>query len=979
MKHFILCCILFCLVLPAVGAQKMSRHYNRITRTWATYPDVSIHDIQFVSDANLAQADAYQTTDDSKGYLQYSHYTTGAAGDTLSVTAMVIAPKGVISYTQHGWTLLLHDTAANSNEWGGALVRVGNVTDTSQAFLDGFTSPGMGDIINLVCYVTEFPLSAAAMNSTTQLVPVPGQAITIIGSGDLPTHTTLSLTDFYQGAYPGGTIKYSKGEKYEGSLVRFTNLNVTGRVNNTRGTFQLTDADGNYFSDYDASHYFTLGHENPIIPGDPSFKVPVDGAVVNYIRGTIFNSSGGESPRGYRICPIYSAAASPDHLSDIDYGTPLPSITSHKRFPVVVSDLDTVTVQAKLKKTAGGAEIYKAVLFRSINNGPWVVDTMTAVSGDSLWEATVWTDDHNPYDAGTFVHYFVKGLDVEGRSKLLANSSTLSSSDTNKGFFFYNVTNGTTTIHDIQYTPYTNGRSGFLGASVTVGGILTAGKNELNVSGTGTANVPYYIQSGNVPWSGIWVTPATGDTAMATQLATLLLGDSVQVTGTVQEDFEITKIQVSSLSKISSGNPVPEPVTIPTSTFNISVGNGNPIGEQWEGMLVRAVGTTITDRAKWPFANPQEFTTSDGSAGEMIIRLDGMNSYSTTVGDTASEKIILDAGDQLDTLIGVTYFSNSRYKNDPRTNADWVAGAPYQYSKDWNIVSIPRKQLPVMTGYAKTALYPSAVSDAYDYSGGYHTQTNLQTGRGYWLKFPSAQSVRQIGTLLTRDTIAVSEGWNLVGSLGSSFAGSSVTATPVGNTLSSFFGYSAGYAPVTSLLPSKGYWVKASMAGTIIMSTTALGKSSPEMDALAAFNTVTISDKTGASQTLYFGQDAEGKLALSTFEMPPVAPSGLMDARFESGRAVETYPTTIEGVREFRIRVSSLKAPYTISWNVSGREGHRYTIDDLAGGAAVKNVDLAGEGSAAFSKAVTGLVLRISGNGIFPERVRARTEFSEPL
>jgi len=95
----------------------------------------------------------------------------------------------------------------------------------------------------------------------------------------------------------------------------------------------------------------------------------------------------------------------------------------------------------------------------------------------------------------------------------------------------------------------------------------------------------------------------------------------------------------------------------------------------------------------------------------------------------------------------------------------------------------------------------------------------LETGRGYWLKFSSAQNIVIDGAELTSDTVDVSEGWNIVGSLSSPIEASSITSIPPGIVTSGFFQYEGSYQQSTIILPGKGYWVKCSQSGLLILST----------------------------------------------------------------------------------------------------------------------------------------------------------------
>jgi hypothetical protein len=141
----------------------------------------------------------------------------------------------------------------------------------------------------------------------------------------------------------------------------------------------------------------------------------------------------------------------------------------------------------------------------------------------------------------------------------------------------------------------------------------------------------------------------------------------------------------------------------------------------------------------------------------------------------------------------------------------------------WNLVSVPL----VVRNYDKDSLYPTAVSNAFAYEGSYVTKDTLQNSAGYWLKFNGDQSIPQTGTRLYRKTIDVAEGWNLIGSISSSVAVTDIGSVPGGIITSSFYGYgTSGYTVASSIEPGKGYWVKVSQNGQLIVSSSALSPSS---------------------------------------------------------------------------------------------------------------------------------------------------------
>jgi hypothetical protein len=221
---------------------------------FAQYPEITIRQMQEVPLDSLLVADTLSNPNTLRWTLQASPYYR----DTVTVTAVVVIPAKVATFTQMGFTMLLADTGATPFPWGGVLVRVGAQTDTSQAILDGFFNFERGDVIRMTGRVDEFP--SGNLNSVTQFVPIPGVAIELIGTAAVPAFAEKTVPDFYTGLFPNGKVRYSTGEAYEGVPVNLlTPLTVDARVNLTRGTFSVVDDAGNQITDYDASRYFTFG------------------------------------------------------------------------------------------------------------------------------------------------------------------------------------------------------------------------------------------------------------------------------------------------------------------------------------------------------------------------------------------------------------------------------------------------------------------------------------------------------------------------------------------------------------------------------------------------------------------------------------------------------------------------------------------------------------------------------------------------
>ncbi len=118
-----------------------------------------------------------------------------------------------------------------------------------------------------------------------------------------------------------------------------------------------------------------------------------------------------------------------------------------------------------------------------------------------------------------------------------------------------------TSIYDIQYTTDPAGNSPLMDQTVTTAGVVTG----FHASG-------YFLQSGFGQWNGIYVYdnqhPVT-------------VGDSVIVSGTVKEYFNLTEIgSVTNFVLATSGNALPAPVVINCQSLN---------SEPFEGVLSKVM------------------------------------------------------------------------------------------------------------------------------------------------------------------------------------------------------------------------------------------------------------------------------------------------------------------------------------------------------------------------------------------------------
>jgi lamin tail-like protein/Big-like domain-containing protein len=138
-------------------------------------------------------------------------------------------------------------------------------------------------------------------------------------------------------------------------------------------------------------------------------------------------------------------------------------------------------------------------------------------------------------------------------------------------FFVFSLSAVDVTIYEIQYTTDPSGDSPYAGQEVTTTGIVTGS----NVSGY--ANNFYISMPDGGSWNGIYVYSSGIEP---------LLGDEVEVTLEVSEYFGLTELTGGTGSILSSGNTLPAPVVISTSTLSSE--------EEYEGVLVRVENASAT-------------------------------------------------------------------------------------------------------------------------------------------------------------------------------------------------------------------------------------------------------------------------------------------------------------------------------------------------------------------------------------------------
>jgi hypothetical protein len=289
----------------------------------------------------------------------------------------------------------------------------------------------------------------------------------------------------------------------------------------------------------------------------------------------------------------------------------------------------------------------------------------------------------------------------------------------------------------------------------------------------------------------------------------------------------------------------------------------------------------------------------------------------------------------------------------------------------WNMISVP---MQVEDG-SKFVLFPSASSVAYMFAKGYKQVDTLLLGTGYWLKFPAADKVWICGSQVNDDTVEVTKGWNLIGSVSSNILVSALI--PLGTGIQSLiFEYDNGYQPSDTIKSGKAYWVKVDADGKLILSSgTAMLKPvsvTASRNELSGFNKLVFKDANGYDQTLYFGGRTKPLSSnAGAYDLPPVPPAGIFDARFTSERVLEFVDEKMSS--EFPIVISSPSFPVTVSWVINEQSvSARLKIHD-------KEVSMQANGETQILETDSPIILKLAGTRELPQSFILGQNYPNPF
>ena len=570
----------------------------------------------------------------------------------VKVRGVVITPGGLNETTgQTRWIWIRDVTATPSTPFANMTVRAS--TATTPTDINTLVS---GDTIEVIGTVTEFVGTGGANNGETQLTPV-NDGVTLISfsPGAAPEALPVSVGqlngNLNSDAQPNNHI--TTGEPLEGNFVEISNVTVVSvTLSGDRCRLLVKDANDNHIWIYD--RFKTQRLSNGFVP-------PNVGDQYTSIRGVIEgwkNGCGNTSPnnRGYNLNPFslthYKKGASSPSIGNMRKSTPCPNSLN----PLVVSaDItdDSLVTSAEVLYSLDGL----------------VYSTIPATVQGTRYSASI-----PPQPVGTLVRYYFRAKDNVNNTTVLPNVPGQSVP------LFYAISNVGCTIRDIQYTPYSIGRSGYVGDTLTLRGIVTASAESNNLG------YVYIQQDGEIAWSGIWVNGGS----LITNLA---IGDRVAVTGVVEEYFGLTR-----LSNISNVQIIQTQQTVPTTVLNPSIFSTYDFAtcEKYESMLVElqnpngglfvvdtnADAGLLRNNGEWrvgndvldPSSGCRVLTGRQGSTTFSSLNVSYVNSplWATIDGTMNVPTILVTPGQEFLSVKGILTYSFSNMKLLPRNNADLV-------------------------------------------------------------------------------------------------------------------------------------------------------------------------------------------------------------------------------------------------------------------------------------------------------------------
>ncbi len=567
-------------------------------------------------------------------------------GDTVRVRGVVVTPPDQWWNAPNNYSFWIQDSG-NSGPKTGLHIFLG---DGTKANALGVSSLQPGMYVELLGVVDYYRGETELVLDTNTAVLVLATNIPIQGPDTVSVGT---FNDMNNQAQP-------TGEQWQGSYVAIKDvdvINVSGNPN--RGFFTVVDAAGNQITIWD--NFKAMSPAN-------GFLKPQVGDKFISIAGILFHYRSGTTDL-YELCPW--------DTSQFVRGPSSPVIQTMSRDIACPKSTDSVTISADVIHPSTTVTIDSVILFYGLSptDTQWKKIMMTQVGG-------LWVGKIPPQPHGTFVHYWVKAYDSTGRSSYFPAYQPRCYTVNDNGCFISDIQK----TSEVTFLPTEWFTSGYEGLTVVdVVGVVTATRSDLGY---------VYIQEpGKTAWAGIQL---TGDPS----IDLFQLGDSVKVTGVVEEYYGLTQLRVTQSTKLGTTTPI-EPISLPISLFN-PTDDQVYATEAYESMLIRIADPPlyVVDPKPYNFYGGQGAyrigkDTLDPNAGLLVLAGRATNNVFSSLNvsyindsmwifidgviDTTQIPVcVVSDSTVMDSIQGILTYAWGQVKLLPRNNSDFfnVRGTP---------------------------------------------------------------------------------------------------------------------------------------------------------------------------------------------------------------------------------------------------------------------------------------------------------------
>lgn len=688
MKRFLLASVL----LLGVGQRVVAQAVNPLLPG----RDTTINALQF---RNTADLDTLSGCLDAS--LMSANGPTWITRQAWKVRGVIVIP-GIANVTSS-------ETTPNRHVW---MRQIGGGPFSGIGFrFAGNTSPDdmrtlqVGDTVEVTGTVTEF-------NGETQLNPVRQGGVRIVGlwepGSPKPQAEVVEVGSLNNAS---GRQQLTTGEQWEGNYVEVRNVRVVAvqryfASNANRVQFTVQDPQGNRMVIRDRFYAMRLPNcsTSPInLCG--TFNPPSVGDVYRVLRGIILHSkqncTGPQGNNGgYELHPFDSL--------DMVKGVSAPFVVRAFHSPFkpssTIAPVITAAVNPGTDSAGRPVNIVRVVCYYSTDSAGSILDSviMTNVAGGNNYTATL-----PIYPEGTRIRYYIKAVNTVQLATAFPDVTV-----PNNGIIPLVITigNGPVTIRDVQFNPLTEqqrtldlqGNPAFsannmispaLGQTVTVRGVVTADT---------TMNGVFFMED---------LTETRGFNAIMIRsdnlnaMRAVRIGQTLEVTGVVNEDFSHTFIQASNITNTGAPLATVTPTVINQTALNTSTSatNWTIQRESLESKLLKlvsdagdeklyvradtfrssAAGITVNN-SEWLVGIDRSVRTEGTAIRTGFSRTVSRNSvaslYASFINYVPDSTNLLRVADQrindsttvFLSISGIAYHSFGNVKILPRTNADMV-------------------------------------------------------------------------------------------------------------------------------------------------------------------------------------------------------------------------------------------------------------------------------------------------------------------